>query len=152
MMLCRKFVFVDIEGIHVHWLIIIGWLQLYLNIMFILIHVCKFFDTCIYNDISYCCSWFCVDQCYKYVWFVQGGLCLTWPVSRDTGSVWRPCYCRAPPYWSKTAPPDGHHSTQQVKIPACKNRQVTKVCHLYRAHPYCDVHVLTFEVNNEIIF
>lgn len=72
-------------------------------------------------------SWLCVDQCYKCVWFVQGGPCWTWPVCRDTGSVSRPCYCRVPPYWSKTAPPDGHHSTQQVKIPAFRNRHSTKV-------------------------
>lgn len=75
-------------------------------------------------------SWLCVDQCYKCVWFVQGGPCWTWPVYRDMGSVLRPCYCRVPPYWSKTAPPDGHHSTQQVKIPAFRNRHSTKVWHL----------------------
>lgn len=99
MMLCIISVFVAIEGIH--------WQTGSV--------ICKFFNICIHD-------WLCVDQCYKCVWFVQGGPCWTWPVCRDTGNVWRPCYCRAPPYWSKTAPPDGHHSTQQVKNIIFKKR------------------------------
>lgn len=140
MMLCIISVFVAIEGIH--------WQTGSV--------ICKFFNICIHD-------WLCVDQCYKCVWFVQGGPCWTWPVYRDMGSVLRPCYCRVPPYWSKTAPPDGHHSTQQVKIPAFRNRHSTKVwyvmvlrrdMYMCGAHPYCDLHCtcIYFQSFNEIIF